>query len=99
MGTIQKEKKKLNGTSEQTDNKELNLIEYVEIDDTPFTVVGEYKDEVGRYQWYIMMGKYRLTEDIGGRQKAIDEAKVITWEKIMGLIGVMVEEYNAKNKK
>lgn len=80
LGLVKKEgKQKSNGEQ---------LIEYFEIKNTPFTVA---KHE-GKY--YIMMGKYRLTEPLPNKGHAMYEAKRMSWTRIMQVISVMIEDNN-----
>lgn len=72
---------------ENYSNDKSKLIEKIEIENTPFTIM-KHKDE-----WYILIGKYRLSEGYINKLEALEEAKKMTWEKIMQVIGVMIEEY------
>lgn len=85
--------KTTDGTAKKTDNNQSNsqLIEYVQIEKTPFTAVR--KEE----EWYLMMGKYRLNDQPFKSLKEVQEdAKDASWFRIMQVVGVMVEEHYTK---
>lgn len=85
------------GLVNENDNKKSNgkeqLIEYHEVKGTPFTVARNGTE------WFVLMGKYRFTENMGTRIKATREANAMTWTKIMQVIQVMItDNENEKNK-
>lgn len=63
------------------------LIEKFDVDETPFTIIRQDKD------WFVMMGRYRITESLSGYIEAEERAKRTDWTTIMQVIGVMIEEY------
>lgn len=69
-------------------NGENQLIEYVQIENTPFTAV---KDQ-GR--WYLTMGKYRLTEELESKEAAIKEGANESWWRIMQIIRIMIDDHD-----
>lgn len=52
-----------------------------EVEESPFTVVGN--DENG---WVGTMGKYRITEQFGSKDEAIEDVRVITWNRIVQVL-------------
>lgn len=62
------------------------LIEIKEIEDTPFTAVRHEKD------WFLMMGKYRLTEALTSEEECKEASKDASWWRIMSLMQVMITE-------
>ena len=69
---------------EMIDNNE--LVTRHEIDKTPFTVIGIKEGFFGT------MGKYRITEIQEKRQDVIDELSQITWDRIVQVMLLLVEE-------
>lgn len=77
------------GYAVETRSKKSNseeLIEYHEIKDTPFTIARN-GDE-----WFVLMGKYRLTEKLKDKAEATKEAKSMTWFRIMQVISIMITD-------
>ena len=56
------------------------LVDRTEIEDTPFVVIG-VKDE-----YFVSMGAYRITEPVATKAEAVEEAKVISWNRIVQVI-------------
>lgn len=85
------------GLVNENDNKKSNgkeqLIEYHEIKNTPFTVARNGTE------WFVLMGKYRFTEDMKTRQAATREAKSMTWTRIMQVITVMINDHEQEKQK
>lgn len=73
-------------THKEQSNSENQLIEYHEIEGTPFTV-SKWQEE-----WYVLLGHYRLTTGYQTREIAEAEVKEITWFKIMGVVQAMIDE-------
>ncbi len=70
---------------EDKDDAKTHLVKHKEVKGTPFTV-SSLEAKVGTERlYYVMFGKYRLTEDMGSMKKAVEEAKVIDWFKMMGV--------------
>ncbi len=76
-----------------SENKEENtsLVNYVGVDNTPFEVAELEKKDSKEKEYFIMFGKYRLTEDLGSVEKAKDEAVKVDWLKIMGVCHAIAE--------
>lgn len=70
--------------SKQSGNKQ--MIEYHPVAGTPFTVAREGE------RWFVLMGKYRFTEDLKSRGEATKHAKTKSWTTIMQVIQVMITD-------
>lgn len=84
------EQEESNGNVNQTNNNDLNsneLKRIEEVEGTPFTVVKDNE------LYYILLGKYRLSEEYLIKEIAIQDAKTMNWNRIMQVIGVMIQEY------
>ena len=77
------------GEKKVIDNKQ--LVEYIEIEGTPFTAVKEGGS------WFLVMGRYRLTEALTSKEEAIKEGANQTWWRIMQVVKIMIEDHE-KNK-
>lgn len=79
-------------TAEQPDNNNSSneLVERLPIKDTPFTAIRLDKD------WFLTMGKYRLTEPVHTFEEIEEIAYNPTWDRIMQIMQIMIEEN--KNK-
>lgn len=69
------------------ENEEKQLVEILQIEGTPFHAVRERKI------WHVTCGTYRLSEPLGSKEECEEEAKSITWFKIMNVIALMIENY------
>jgi hypothetical protein len=67
------------------------LVERENVENTPFTI---YKHEK---EWFVLIGMYRLSESFKTKEEALEDAKRTDWERMMQVMGVMIENYN-KNK-
>ena len=84
------------GASEDTNNTALDLlkvderntelVEKIEVENTPFTIV---KNEG---LWYILLGKYRLTEGYEDKEEVLKEANTINWNKILQVCIIIGKE-------
>lgn len=91
-------KKETDTTSKQqqelldTTDKNSYLVEFEEIEGTPFTAVKEMEN------WFIVMGKYRLSEPFENKETAIEWSKIIDWNKITTVMTILLKEQeNLKN--
>lgn len=82
--------------SNTTDNKDY-LIEYEEQENTPFTVVKKV-EENDDINYYVMFGKYRISEAIKDQEEARKNAKIIDWWKIMSVAHVIAENLIEQQK-
>jgi hypothetical protein len=83
----------LNGLSEKTSR--LNYSEELEmhsVNDTPFVVARQNED------WFVIMGKHRLTNSIETFEEAVQEAEKITWNKVVQVIAIILENEKQLNK-
>lgn len=74
-------------STSETDKREneKELVQVLEIDDTPFTAA--------KYQgrWYLMLGRYRLTEELKTLNEAKEAAKDSSWFRIMQVAQIVAE--------
>lgn len=80
-----------NQTMEQENAEQ--LLERHPIENTPFQAV-RYEDE-----WYLLMGKYRLTEGLETLEDVISEAGNTSWNRLLAIMHIMIKEYNNKEEK
>ena len=83
------------GFAENQHNKELNteLIERREVPDSPFLAVRSGEE------WFLMFGKYRLNKIVHkSYEDVLEDAKNATWDRIIQVIGCIVE-FNEEIKK
>lgn len=90
------EHEKSNGNANETTNNKSNsneeLLEQIPVENTPFTVIRQEKD------YFVVMGKYRLTEKLETKEQALEAALDESWFRLMQIMRIMIEEY-AKEKK
>lgn len=84
-GTASQENKNKSNSGEQ-------LVEQHAIPNTPFTAI-KYDSK-----WYLTMGKYRLTKELPTKEKAIYESKNASWNRLMQVIQIMIDN-NLENYK
>lgn len=63
------------------------LIEYFQVENTPFTVARNGTE------WFVLMGKYRFTEDVKTKKAAIQEARKMTWDRILQVITAVINDH------
>lgn len=83
------------GNAKKTDNsnsKSNQLIEHQPIKGTPFTAI-KYENE-----WYLTMGKYRLTTGRKTLREVLKESKDASWERIMQIIQILIDEDKKQTK-
>lgn len=68
------------------------LLQIEPIPDTPFNAV-KYDDK-----WFLAMGKYRLTQPSPDKQTILDDANNTTWNRILQIIKIMIDENDKTNK-
>lgn len=69
------------------------LVQMHAIEDTPFTVV-KYDNA-----WFVTMGKYRLSEPMPTRGMAEEDAKSSSWNRVMQVMQIMIENNNSNQPK
>ena len=72
--------------------KNTKLVEFKGVKETPFTLAKQNEE------WYILLGKYRLSEGYETEKEAEKEAKRVCWNKIMQVISVIITEEKELNK-
>lgn len=85
------EKELYTGNANQIHNNDSSeLTEKIEINETPFTAIRIEN------KWFLTMGKYRITEPLTSKEEVLQDANRSDWNRILQVIGVMIEEYNKK---
>lgn len=79
-------------TKEERGDDPKQLTEYEQVKGTPFTAV---KDNG---KWYVLMGKYRLTESFETKTEAVKDAEEITYFRIMQVFQIMMQDYEDQKK-
>lgn len=78
----------MNVGNQNNSNLNYELIKRKEIENTPFTII-----TIEEKESFISIGKYRLSESYKTIEEAEINAKIIDWNKIMQIIGIMIENY------
>lgn len=68
------------------------LLEQVSIHDTPFTAVKFGKN------WFLCLGKYRLTNQLGSLDECKAEAKDASWIRIMQIIKIVIQDHEEQKQ-
>ncbi len=83
--------------SEPVENTE-KLVEFTDV--SPFTVAKVYNDELSRNEYFVLFGKYRMTEIVFAEfEDAEAWAQKITYDNIVALIGIFMAEQENINLK
>lgn len=84
------ELKSTSGNAKSTDkrNSKSNnkLVEQQQVKGTPFTAI-KYNDE-----WFLTLGKYRLTESKKTLSEVIKDAKRADWYRVMQIMNIVLDE-------
>lgn len=84
-----------NGSAEPTHKQESNsnkIVEQFPLSGTPFTVVKI--DE----HWFLTIGKYRLTNQLGSREEAEAEVNDASWIRMMQIIKIVILEHEEEKR-
>lgn len=79
--------------SKQNSSDEKQLFQQIKIEDTPFTAV-----KMGEEQWFLTMGKYRLSENLKSLEECIENSKDASWWRIMAVVNIMIKENETDQK-
>lgn len=72
-----------------TDNKNYsNELEFIKVDNTPFTIVRIKKEYFG------LIGEHRITEKYDTLDEIQEVIEKITWDRIVQVIWAITEKYN-----
>lgn len=82
-----------NGNVENTNNTNSADYEKWEVGNTPFTIVKELD------KYLVVIGKYRVSEDLATKEEAEEDAKRVDWDRMMQVMGIMIENYEEKQQK
>ncbi len=83
--------KEAHGSVEETNKQNSHLIKYEEVKNTPFQTV-RVENEDDTVEYYVMFGKYRISEKMKSEEEAKKEAKTIDWWKIMSVCHAIAEQ-------
>lgn len=83
-------------TSNTQDKQELKYEKH-EIKGTPFTIVEEPINNE-KSQYHVTVGRYRLNT-YEKMEEAVKECNTITWDKIIQVIGILIEANKEINEK
>lgn len=86
------EKLNIHGNAESTNSINSQLIERIEVENTPFTIIREEE------KWFVTLGRYRISQDMKSKEEAIEDAKRIDWDRVLQIMGITIEHYNNKSK-
>lgn len=77
---------------DEAKNNTEQTVEYIPIENTPFTA--------GRQdnKWYLLMGKYRLTEELNSFEEVKEASEVNDWFRIMQICTIMINENETVKK-
>lgn len=78
----------INADQEPNNDYSKQLVVQEPIPDTPFKAI-KFGDD-----WYLTLGKYRLTNG-GTRDEVIEAAFDTSWERIMQIIQILIDENEA----
>ncbi len=82
----------IQSNAEETDKQKSRLIEYEQVKETPFTIAKILRENEEKHDYYIMMGKYRISEKYEEHKEVMKDAERIDWWKIMGVIHAIANE-------
>lgn len=68
------------------------LLEQIKIDNTPFTAI-KMDDK-----WFLALGKYRLTNQLGSLEECKAEAQDASWIRIMQIMKIVIKEHEEEQK-
>lgn len=68
------------------------LKETIKIENTPFTLIKSEQIE-GVERWYVHMGAYRISGEYKTEEEARKDGNRFDWDRIMEVIGIMIEAY------
>lgn len=74
---------KLNGHTNVEETNKASLVEYEEVEETPFRVYGS-----GENKYVVLMGKYRLTNELE-KEEAIEYAKKMDWDILLQVMTII----------
>lgn len=79
------------GNASVTD-KPSSLIDYEQLEGTPFLIVSMEQENSNKKEHFGAIGKVRITEMYETKEKAIEETVEITWDRIVQVMTVIIEE-------
>jgi len=85
--------------SQKNTNTTDNLVSFEQIENSPLSIGSVWNDDKEKTEHYVLLGKNRLTNDLGSKEACEQWAKEITWNKIFTVIGITIKEFNKQNNK
>ncbi len=87
------------GTSKEQDNKKSHLIEQTQVEGTPFVILKKEKEESEEHEYYVLIGNVRLNKEPYETEEECKKwIKEITWDKILMLIAITIEQIKTIRK-
>ena len=80
-------------TLDTMDNKDFSNLEFITIENTPFTIVKEDKNYFG------IIGNHRITESYNNKEELKKDLTEITWDRIVQVVWAIAEKYKNINLK
>lgn len=77
-----------NETTKQLFGNEMLNVE--KVPETPFTIVS-YDDK-----YFVALGKYKMSDVFRTKEEALENVKDASWDRIMQVIAVTIEEYDRR---
>ena len=78
----------VNGVTKEDCSKNEQMVERMQIENSPFTIISVDNKHFG------VMGEYRMTEEMNSRGEVEDELRCITWNRIVQVMLVLSEIRN-----
>lgn len=73
-------------SSAEENNKLNSLVEFKEIDNTPFKAVKQED------KWFGILGQYRITDELASFDEVVDYIVKNKWEVILNMIIIIIEQ-------
>lgn len=92
-------KEKILTVEDQPKPESKELFRVIEVEDTPFNVIERQNDSTDETEYFVTMGKYRLNKQVFlFESEAVEWAKTVSWDKIIQVAGIMIENLNQNQK-
>lgn len=78
--------------------KSTELVQYKKVESTPFTIAGIERKESEKKDYYILLGKHRVSEKFETEEEAEEDAKSVSWDKIFCVVYVLAKEIIDNNE-
>lgn len=97
MQSKQKDTSNTPSNGDEIHNKSSNLIEHIEIADTPFHITGNEETK-----YFLRLGDYRLTTPGQTKEECMNKVEKLNWYMITNVIAAMIDtaiKYDERLKK